>query len=178
MCICIYIYIYMDIYIYIYICLFICIFIYCYDLSSPFGHHGSAECPMSPAFMIREIGKGGMRKGGIGKSSLFVLFVVYFSLLVLSPLFSSPLFRSPEWINTITINALNKDPIFIDKNTFGVFKNSENNINFSFYINNYEKYIETKYQYQLIGIHDNWSNWSTDHEALFENWMFWVWTNT
>ena len=72
-------------------------------------------------------------------------------------------------INTITVNALNKDPIFIDKNTFGVFKNSENNINFSFNINNYEKYLETKYQYQLIGIHDNWSNWSKDHNALFEN---------
>jgi hypothetical protein len=72
-------------------------------------------------------------------------------------------------ISTITVNALNKDPKFIDKNIFGVFNNSENNINFSFNINNYEKYIETKYQYQLIGLHDNWSNWSKDHEALFEN---------
>lgn len=72
-------------------------------------------------------------------------------------------------INTISVNALNKDPIFIDKNIFGVFKNSENNINFSFNINNYEKYIETKYQYQLIGIHDNWSSWSKNHEVLFKN---------
>ena len=31
-------------------------------------------------------------------------------------------------------------------------RSSENNINFSFNINNYEKYIETKYQYQLIGL--------------------------
>lgn len=77
--------------------------------------------------------------------------------------------ESDLMINAITINALNKAPKFIDKQVLGVFRNSENNIKFSFNVNNYEKYIETKYQYQLIGLHDNWSNWSKDHEALFEN---------
>jgi len=77
--------------------------------------------------------------------------------------------ESDLMINAITINALNKAPKFIDKQVLGVFRNSENNIKFSFNVNNYEKYIETKYQYQLIGLHDNWSNWSKDHEVLFEN---------
>ena len=72
-------------------------------------------------------------------------------------------------INTININELNKKPKFVDKFVAGVFKNSENNIKFSFNVNNYEKYIETQYQYQLRGLSDNWSNWSKDHEVLFKN---------
>ena len=72
-------------------------------------------------------------------------------------------------INAITINALNKAPKYLDKRVAGVFKNSENNIKFSFNVNNYEKYIETQYQYQLRGLHDYWSSWSKDHKVLFEN---------
>ena len=72
-------------------------------------------------------------------------------------------------INAISINALNKKPKFVDKFVTGIFNNYENNIKFSFNVNNYEKYIETLYQYQLRGLHDNWSNWSKDHEVLFKN---------
>lgn len=72
-------------------------------------------------------------------------------------------------INAISINTLNKKPKFVNKFVAGVFKNSENNIKFSFNVNNYEKYIETLYQYQLRGLHDNWSKWSKNHEVLFKN---------
>ncbi len=84
--------------------------------------------------------------------------------------------ESSLMINTISINALNRDPIYVDKNVSGIFKNSENNIMFSFNVNNYEKYIETKYQYQLIGIYDNWSDWSNGNDVFFKNLPYGVYT--
>ncbi len=72
-------------------------------------------------------------------------------------------------INSIAVNSLNNKKRYINKDIIGEFKNKENNIEFSFNTNSYEKYIETKYQYQLIGIYNNWSNWSNEYTALFKN---------
>lgn len=52
------------------------------------------------------------------------------------------------------------------------FKNNENNIAFSFSIAEYEKYVETEYQYQLEGIYDQWSSWSSNSSELFKNLPF------
>lgn len=52
------------------------------------------------------------------------------------------------------------------------FKNNENNIAFSFSIAEYEKYVETEYQYQLEGIYDQWSTWSSNSSELFKNLPF------
>lgn len=49
------------------------------------------------------------------------------------------------------------------------FKNKTNNIRFSYSVTNYNELSTSKYQYRLIGIYDDWSDWTTDSEAFFEN---------
>lgn len=49
------------------------------------------------------------------------------------------------------------------------FNYSENNLDFRFSVPEYDKFIEVHYQYQLDGIYDDWSNWSTTPEVSFKN---------
>lgn len=72
-------------------------------------------------------------------------------------------------INSIRNHALNSKTSFIDRNIFGEFKNNQNNIQMNFSIAEFDKYLESEYQYQLEGFYDEWSEWSTRSEALFEN---------
>lgn len=75
-------------------------------------------------------------------------------------------------INSISINAVNDSVRKIDKSIASIFKNKENNIKFSFSVPEFEKYLETEYQFQLLGIYDNWSDWSTKSDELFTNLSF------
>jgi DNA-binding CsgD family transcriptional regulator len=72
-------------------------------------------------------------------------------------------------INSITNHALNSKTNFIDKNIIGEFKNNQNNIQFNYSIAEFDKYLESEYQFQLEGFYDEWSEWSTTPEVLFEN---------
>ncbi|WP_372754103.1 triple tyrosine motif-containing protein [Mariniflexile sp.] len=58
---------------------------------------------------------------------------------------------------------------FLDISTNGNFKNNENNIEFSYSVPEYDKYLEAEYQYKLDGIYNSWSNWSTSSSVFFEN---------
>jgi AraC family transcriptional regulator, chitin signaling transcriptional activator len=75
-------------------------------------------------------------------------------------------------INSISINAVNDSIRAIDKSSASIFKNKENNIKFSFSVPEFEKYLATEYQFQLLGIYDNWSDWSTKSDELFTNLSF------
>lgn len=44
-----------------------------------------------------------------------------------------------------------------------------NNLQFSFSVTDYSKYLPSLYQYRLVGFNKNWSEWSETPEALFEN---------
>lgn len=74
-------------------------------------------------------------------------------------------------INLITKNKnRNNDVIeYVDKSIAGRFNNDENNIEIFYSIPEYNKYLKVEYQYQLIGIYDNWSEWSSNSSELFEN---------
>jgi DNA-binding CsgD family transcriptional regulator len=72
-------------------------------------------------------------------------------------------------INSIRNNALNSEVVSIDKNVFGDFKNNENNIEFTYNIAEFDKYLEQEYQYQIIGLYDNWSEWTNSPVGLFKN---------
>lgn len=52
------------------------------------------------------------------------------------------------------------------------FKNNENNLEISFFTPEYNKYLTTSYQVQLLGIYDDWSSWSEESIASFENLPF------
>ncbi|MFD2561043.1 helix-turn-helix and ligand-binding sensor domain-containing protein [Aquimarina rubra] len=67
----------------------------------------------------------------------------------------------------------NKEEIkFIDKNLEGDFKSTENNLKISFYAPEFNKFVKPKYQFQLLGIYDDWSEWSENPTAFFENLPF------
>lgn len=75
---------------------------------------------------------------------------------------------------TININAIkhyaNNDSIaLVDLSSEGNFKNEDNGIEFSYSVSEFNKYIEAEYQYQLKGIYDSWSNWSSDANEQFKN---------
>ncbi|MDO6759680.1 triple tyrosine motif-containing protein [Tamlana sp. 2_MG-2023] len=56
-----------------------------------------------------------------------------------------------------------------NKQEVGYFKNNENNIEVSYNIPEYKKYLVVEYQYKLEGIYDKWSDWSTKSSVLFKN---------
>ncbi len=58
---------------------------------------------------------------------------------------------------------------YLDKNLKGKFKSNENTISISFFVPEYYRYFETEYQYQLLGIYDEWSVWSQNSIEYFEN---------
>lgn len=74
----------------------------------------------------------------------------------------------------ITINSVAKGhhqgvKQFINKNTSGSFKNGDNSIEINYSVAEFEKYLDTQYQYQLKGIYPNWSSWTLNSSVLFEN---------
>ena len=72
-------------------------------------------------------------------------------------------------LNTIRKNSINNDFTFVDKTADPIFKNKENNIEFSYSVANFDKYLNPEYQYQLKGIYDEWSDWSKNSTELFNN---------
>lgn len=54
-------------------------------------------------------------------------------------------------------------------NVRGEFNNIQNNLELFFYSPEYNKHVSTQYRYQLIGIYDDWSNWSENSSVSFEN---------
>ncbi|NMH89680.1 triple tyrosine motif-containing protein [Flavivirga algicola] len=89
-----------------------------------------------------------------------------FIVLDLDKFFNKPYNIS---INSITKHSIITSPEIIDKNAYGVFENKDNNMEFTFSVAEYEKYLDTEYQYQLEGLYPNWSDWSPKSNTLFEN---------
>ncbi|MCX2719836.1 helix-turn-helix and ligand-binding sensor domain-containing protein [Lentiprolixibacter aurantiacus] len=57
----------------------------------------------------------------------------------------------------------------VNPNNTGEFDPEDNYVAFSFYVAEYSKYIRPKYQYQLLGMYPEWSAWSEEAMASFEN---------
>ncbi|AUP81607.1 LuxR family transcriptional regulator [Flavivirga eckloniae] len=72
-------------------------------------------------------------------------------------------------INTITKHSIVTSPEIVNKNGNRSFINQDNNLEFLFSVQEYDKYLDTEYQYQLVGMYPNWSNWSFKSNTLFEN---------
>ena len=51
----------------------------------------------------------------------------------------------------------------------GILRNNENNLEFSFSVPEFDKFLKAEFQYKLEGIYNAWSNWSTKSTVLFEN---------
>ena len=66
-------------------------------------------------------------------------------------------------------NRREAEKTLLDQNLDGNFNNTENNLEFSYYVPSYDRYIKPQYQYMLEGIYPNWSNWTGNSSVAFEN---------
>ncbi|MBA6152498.1 LuxR family transcriptional regulator [Gelidibacter gilvus] len=72
-------------------------------------------------------------------------------------------------ITGITNYAINGDAFSVDITKPSRFTNNENNLEFHYSVAQYNKYLESEYQYKLIGYYDEWSSWSSQPSASFKN---------
>lgn len=73
-------------------------------------------------------------------------------------------------INTIENHSINSNiQEVVNKDSTGVFRNNYNNIKFTYSVAEFQKYLVTEYQYHLEGLYPEWSNWTTNSTASFEN---------
>lgn len=72
-------------------------------------------------------------------------------------------------INSISFSSLHNESINLDVNEPAELENKNNSILFKYNVTDFNKFSNTKYKYRLVGIYDNWSNWSAKSEVHFEN---------
>lgn len=75
-------------------------------------------------------------------------------------------------VNSIAIQSANSAVEKIPKDGATTFEFSKNNLFFSYNIPDFDKYTEVNYQYQLEGMYDNWSSWTSTASTSFENLPF------
>lgn len=72
-------------------------------------------------------------------------------------------------INSIYRKTHESPKVDIVLNDTQEFKYAENTINLNYNVTEYDKYTEVYYQYELNGLYDEWSSWSTNPNVSFEN---------
>ncbi|WP_456315212.1 triple tyrosine motif-containing protein [Pseudomonas shirazensis] len=72
-------------------------------------------------------------------------------------------------ISEIAINKQNQTLKDVILNQEGSFKSNENNITLNYTVPEYNKYINSEYQYLLEGFQNEWSEWSTKSSVNFKN---------
>ncbi|WP_299276862.1 LuxR C-terminal-related transcriptional regulator [uncultured Psychroserpens sp.] len=75
-------------------------------------------------------------------------------------------------INSISNYALDSESRTIETKTNKEFHNKSNNFEFTYSIAEFDKYLESEYQYKLDGDYDKWSSWSKSSSELFKNLPF------
>ncbi|WP_204345821.1 triple tyrosine motif-containing protein [Psychroserpens algicola] len=79
-------------------------------------------------------------------------------------------------INSIEAHEIDQPKDRLDPAIEETFSNKKNNISFDYSFANYGEIIENQYQYQLLGLSDNWSDWSANPSHKFENLPFGTYT--
>jgi ligand-binding sensor domain-containing protein/DNA-binding CsgD family transcriptional regulator len=72
-------------------------------------------------------------------------------------------------LDEVTTNSLQGDQKNLNLSENGVLKNEENDIKFFYSISDFSKYLPSLFQYRLLGLNNEWSNWSAKSEIYFEN---------
>ncbi|WP_298759706.1 triple tyrosine motif-containing protein [uncultured Psychroserpens sp.] len=75
-------------------------------------------------------------------------------------------------INSISNYALDSDRKMIEPSAKKEFHNKNNNFAFTYSIAEFDKYLESEYQYKLDGNYNKWSSWSSSPSELFKNLPF------
>ena len=69
----------------------------------------------------------------------------------------------------ITTNSISGNQKHLSLFENGVLKNEENDIKFFFSISDFSKYLPSLFQYRLLGLNNQWSDWTSKPEMYFEN---------
>ena len=72
-------------------------------------------------------------------------------------------------LNGVTNYALNEDSKALNIDDESQLSNKNNNISFEYSVTNFDKFLNSKYQYRLLGFNNNWSDWVDDSSVLYEN---------
>ena len=72
-------------------------------------------------------------------------------------------------IDEISYSTLHDKLVSVKRNQPIELENKSNSIRFRYSLTDYNAFSATKYRYRLIGIYDNWSNWTSNSEIYFEN---------
>ena len=72
-------------------------------------------------------------------------------------------------INSAEYSSLQQEKHLIDLSQSAELETKQNDLYFSYSLSNFVKLTPSQYQYKLEGIYDNWSDWSTQSDILFEN---------
>ncbi|KAF2517686.1 helix-turn-helix and ligand-binding sensor domain-containing protein [Flavobacterium foetidum] len=72
-------------------------------------------------------------------------------------------------ITDIAVNKQNESMHNVDLKSEGSFKSTQNNITLSYTVPEYNKYINSEYQYLLEGYQNEWSEWSNKATINFKN---------
>lgn len=73
------------------------------------------------------------------------------------------------YITNVSANELNKQSFSASISQEGSFKYAQNNITFSFTVPEYNKYVNSEFQYKLEGLQDEWSEWTGKSFINFKN---------
>lgn len=73
------------------------------------------------------------------------------------------------YINSVSNYNLNFDTNPVRLNENGIFENSYNNLEFTFSVPAFDKLSEPQFKYQLKGLYNQWSDWTSNTYVLYEN---------
>ncbi|MCA0154127.1 helix-turn-helix and ligand-binding sensor domain-containing protein [Winogradskyella vincentii] len=73
------------------------------------------------------------------------------------------------FLNGVTYNSNHNESVSLATNVASNLKPRENNLHFKYSVASYNALSTNKYQYRLLGRYDQWSEWSSSPEVVFEN---------
>ena len=72
-------------------------------------------------------------------------------------------------INSVEVSKINKDKFRLDSTDPDTLDSESNNIYINFSIPHYDNIVSKKYAYKLIGWSNEWSDWQSESNQVFEN---------
>ena len=75
-------------------------------------------------------------------------------------------------LNSVSKEYHNKPSEPVPHDSILEYDFKDNSLGFAYSVPEYDKYTEVRYQYQLMGLYDSWSSWSSQPNISFENLPF------
>ena len=76
------------------------------------------------------------------------------------------------YLNSASYTSLQNEFVSFDTSESIELENKYNTIQFTYSVPNFDDLARSNYQYRLLGIYDDWSEWSSSSKVIFENLPF------